>query len=613
MSDTFNTTKVNWQGVDDIPTAGSDNLVKSGGVYESFLLEYCINACNGFVPNLSQFTNLAGEEGAWTAGLLRANGEIDQIGGNYKTSMFIDYNAPYGQPYSVVYADMGNQQYSPPYVQVAFYKKSDHSLVKAYPCVPYKRLILIPRGYSVRVTSSVSSATPSLYYSNDATEITNLEEYINNYISNINSSIANLNNSIANLNNSIDSIDATLDELTAGKTEETETETTTVSPDTDKIKVYNNEIWASNGTLVEGGGFNTFRLLIPQGAKSVNLSNYSYDVYNGGFFTEQEEWIKGINNTIDDMSSVNIPNNTHYLDVTYAVSHGYTATVIYTIEKTTYTLPALVINPQQIIGNVMPNNQWYGKKVVWIGTSVPYGSNTFNYESYASYAARKLGFNIVPAVIPGEAIHAKLEDGVIKPLTYGSTVLSKEEYQNLGWTVPNSPLAPWMPGSENNTEHPGTGYNGYYRTWENVFNSENADADLYVFDVAPNNTNFDETDWNMFDYEHWRYTDDSDFSEHRTTFIGAILFLMDKMYEVNPNARMVFVLGSGFAYYSAKQNMQKISEKWGIPIIDIWGKVNTNPKSLKVIKSKNGTDSHPSDFGHEILGNMITNELLLIS
>lgn len=32
MSDTFNTTPANWQGVDDEPTAGSNNLVKSGGV-----------------------------------------------------------------------------------------------------------------------------------------------------------------------------------------------------------------------------------------------------------------------------------------------------------------------------------------------------------------------------------------------------------------------------------------------------------------------------------------------------------------------------------------------------------------------------------------------------
>ena len=33
MSDTFNITEANWQGVDEEPTAGSDNLVKSRGVY----------------------------------------------------------------------------------------------------------------------------------------------------------------------------------------------------------------------------------------------------------------------------------------------------------------------------------------------------------------------------------------------------------------------------------------------------------------------------------------------------------------------------------------------------------------------------------------------------
>lgn len=36
MSDSFNTTPANWQGVDDEPTALSENLVKSGGVYNTF-------------------------------------------------------------------------------------------------------------------------------------------------------------------------------------------------------------------------------------------------------------------------------------------------------------------------------------------------------------------------------------------------------------------------------------------------------------------------------------------------------------------------------------------------------------------------------------------------
>ena len=34
MTDTFSTTESDWQGVDDVPTAESDNLVKSGGLYK---------------------------------------------------------------------------------------------------------------------------------------------------------------------------------------------------------------------------------------------------------------------------------------------------------------------------------------------------------------------------------------------------------------------------------------------------------------------------------------------------------------------------------------------------------------------------------------------------
>lgn len=247
-------------------------------------------------------------------------------------------------------------------------------------------------------------------------------------------------------------------------------------------------------------------------------------------------------------------------------------------------------------------NHLYGKKVVWLGTSVPFGSNSS--KSYASIASEKLGFNIVPAVVPGQAIHAKMVDGVLKPLTYGSTVLSKGESSQGGIVIPDSPVTPWVPGGS---------YNSYYRTWENIFTEENADADLWVFDVVPNNSNFETTDWEKFDKNNWIYTDGSSFEEHRTTFIGAILFLMDKMYTLNPNARMVFVLGSTFAYSSGKSNFELLSKQWNIPIIDVWSKINTSPKSLNVIRSKDGTDNHPSDFGHEMLGNMISNELLLIS
>ena len=55
MSDTFNTNPANWQGVDDVPTAGSDNLVKSGGVYTPIfggVVEY-VSYITGFYSDTS--------------------------------------------------------------------------------------------------------------------------------------------------------------------------------------------------------------------------------------------------------------------------------------------------------------------------------------------------------------------------------------------------------------------------------------------------------------------------------------------------------------------------------------------------------------------------------
>ena len=59
MSDSFNTTVTDWQGVDDVPTAGSDNLVKSGGVDDriseletkSYIVSPSTNGENFFDPN----------------------------------------------------------------------------------------------------------------------------------------------------------------------------------------------------------------------------------------------------------------------------------------------------------------------------------------------------------------------------------------------------------------------------------------------------------------------------------------------------------------------------------------------------------------------------------
>ena len=269
-------------------------------------------------------------------------------------------------------------------------------------------------------------------------------------------------------------------------------------------------------------------------------------------------------------------------------------------------------------------NHWYGKKVLWLGTSVPYGQ--YATKSYALEAANKLGFTLINTSMPGQRIHGyKNEEFNIimggngtteSPTSQYATCMSKEEYiiaKDSGVStaeIVSDPVA-WKPND---------GGSSYTRTWENIFVEENKDVDLWVFDVVPNNTNFDTTDWSAFDKSKWKYTDGSDFLEHRYTFIGALLFLLNKMYELNPKARCVFILGSSFRYSDGKSNLELIKSVWNIPIIDMWGKINTALPSLKYLYSEYtgvaGGDSinmHPSTFAHEKMGNILANELLLIS
>ncbi len=334
---------------------------------------------------------------------------------------------------------------------------------------------------------------------------------------------------------------------------------------------------------------------------------YKVGINGGAFVTYDKKWISSF---ATDESNANVkkevPQSAYYIAITVATNNKYKPITGY-INRITYNLENLKINEFNLsevkdyiksLTGIGDTNQWRGKKIGILGTSVAYGQ--YSTKSYAMEIEKKLDCTVKNFSVPGLALHTQ-ENG--NQLTYGSFVLSKTEYQEQGRTIPSSPIDYTVGGS----------HNDYYRTWENVFTNENKDIDLWIFAVAPNNNRFGLEDWNLFDKNTWKYTDGTTFDNHRTTFIGAILFLMDKMYNLNPNARMVFVLDSTFAYTNGKSNFETISNQWYIPIIDLWGKMNISPKSLKQLKSQDGTDSHPSTFAHEKMGNIFTNELLLIN
>ena len=324
------------------------------------------------------------------------------------------------------------------------------------------------------------------------------------------------------------------------------------------------------------------------------VSGFTWSSYNtfplGAFYSASGELIEKIGNTVSEGHTKEL----HYVPAGAAklVINGNTWNEPALEKFVPGDLEAVLAELQAQLGAA--DNAWRGKKVVWLGTSVPFGQ--YAEKSYPDEAAKRLGFELVNCSVPGLAAHTAA-DGA--PLTHGSVVLTKAEYTAAGWSIPDAPVD-YVPGGS---------YNDYYRTHENIFCAANADAELYVFDLVPNNTNFDTTDWDAFDFKNWAYADGSPFSAHRTTFLGAMLFLMDRLYTLNESARMVFILGSGFAYWEGKTALQKLKDQWNVAIIDLWGDMNTSPKSLQKLFAEDGTNPHPSTFAHEVMGRMLSSRL----
>lgn len=346
-------------------------------------------------------------------------------------------------------------------------------------------------------------------------------------------------------------------------------------------------IYNGNGNKITSDLFNTVLIPIDLELDSIKIL-YAIGVYGGAFLDSQKNWISSFSTNKTGVI-YNVPINTEFIAYTCHKDHGSFELGI------NFNLYASEQLKSQASSSF--KNPWEGKKVVLLGTSVGFGSNAT--KSYMQEASNYLGFTLVNTSVPGLAIHTNT-DGT--KLIYGSTCLSIAEYKEQGMNIPDAPKD-YVPGGS---------YNDYYRTWEHIFTEENADADLWLYAVAPNNGNFKLDDWNAFNKSSWKYNDGSSFDSHRTTFIGALLYLMDKMYTLNPNARMAFVLDSAFAYGDSegKGNLETVSKQWGIPLVDLWGKINRAPKSLEVIKSENGTNNHPSTFGHEKMGMMMVGEML---
>lgn len=245
-------------------------------------------------------------------------------------------------------------------------------------------------------------------------------------------------------------------------------------------------------------------------------------------------------------------------------------------------------------------NQWKGKKIVWLGTSIPENQNGDGTtlaekleRSYPNLVGRMLGAEMLNHSRAGLA-SALAVDGTIKQ--FGSLSATLAEYAD---PVVN-PLGVNPSGGD-------LGRN-IYRSYENAMLGQ--DADLYVFDLVPNNNQFDTTEWDKFDFDTLTFSDDSTFAENRTTYLGSILYLYNELMLENPLNRVVFVT----EYVNSQEgviNTDLASETLSIPHIKLREKLGcdtgwfTTQYILDTI--------HPSQYATYRLAGILYGELLKVN
>jgi hypothetical protein len=174
------------------------------------------------------------------------------------------------------------------------------------------------------------------------------------------------------------------------------------------------------------------------------------------------------------------------------------------------------------------------------------------------------------------------------------------------FAINDSPLyADWQPDGLTNK---------HYCAFDNVFTDKNRDIDLWIVNLVPNSRVFDETDWNLFNPNTGQYSDNSDIEQHRCTWLGAMISLLDKIHKLNPKAQVVLGIDGNYNLESGRKCSKLISNTFNIPFIDLYSKINTFPHNdnVDVLMSENGINNHPSSFAHQRMGNILTNELMFI-
>ena len=213
---------------------------------------------------------------------------------------------------------------------------------------------------------------------------------------------------------------------------------------------------------------------------------------------------------------------------------------------------------------------WKNKKIVWLGTSIPAGGLTgfFNDNAYPQRVGKILGATVYNEAIGSSCIHCKNPNLISSSNPYGfisnfekvSRCLTNT-IEEMNWIVNNYNSSIFTSGKPASAPN-GATIRGY--SWENKINKyKNENIDLWVIDHGFN------------DFGYADYLDESKYNEYGKnnlyTFQGAFDFIISKIKDMNPFARIV-IIGNYENQNRPEiaEYQEKIAKRYSLPLFKQW-------------------------------------------
>lgn len=227
-------------------------------------------------------------------------------------------------------------------------------------------------------------------------------------------------------------------------------------------------------------------------------------------------------------------------------------------------------------------SDFYGKKIVWFGTSIPAGglSGYDNLNSYPMRVGSLLGANVFNESIGSSTVHCSTKEWISNSNPYGimdnfeavSRCLTNTlEMQNWIINALETKSFPFKncPESLSEDDKEFIRNCSYERKLDKYLTEENK-PDVWVFDHGHNE----------YFYKEESYDDNSPYD--KSTFRGAMNFLINRIREFDPKARIIIISDyDNQKYPDITKNQKIVAEDWNYPYYEIYKDLGWSNRTIK--------------------------------